>query len=195
LAKRIKEDIQEISNELSNYLGNALDVQLNINPIQFPNFDFPGIDAHIKDVQDTITVRNQKRKTRSRWCDEDEVYYVDDIYKKEMTFYDVDLSQILEAISQKIDSQVSRSKETLHIVIQRQIKADFRNAEKQINDYIQRFQDDFDRILKERQAKEAEAPEILAKLEAQKIKLNEYLSELISIRQSLDSWKPVRIVK
>ncbi len=47
-------------------------------------------------------------------------------------------------------------------------------------------------MLKERETKEAEAPEILARLEAKKMKLNQYLSELNSIRQSLDSWKPVK---
>ena len=107
----------------------------------------------------------------------------------------MDLRQTLESVNLKIDEQIARNRQLIERVIEKQVKADFRNAEQQINDYIQRFQNDFDRVLKERETKEAEAPEILAKLEEQKIKLNEYLSELISIRQSLDSWKPVRIVK
>ncbi|MEG4109790.1 dynamin family protein [Microcoleus sp. S13_C5] len=40
LAKIIQKDIQKISDELSAYLGDALQVKLNINPIQFPSFDF-----------------------------------------------------------------------------------------------------------------------------------------------------------
>lgn len=197
LARRIQEDIQEISDELSNYLGDALEVKLNINPIQFPSFDFPGIDARVKDVQVAVVVGTQKKETgrESRCCDSDKVYYDDVEVIENRSFFDVDLQQTLESVKGKIDEQTSRNRQLLERVIEKQVKADFRNAEKQINDYIQRFQNDFDRVLKERQTKEAEAPEILAKLEAQKIKLNEYLSELISIRQSLDSWKPVQLVR
>ena len=64
LARRIKEDIQEISDELSNYLGDALEVKLNINPIQFPSFDFPGIDARVKDVQVAVVVGSKKKRNR-----------------------------------------------------------------------------------------------------------------------------------
>lgn len=197
LARRIQEDIQEISDELSNYLGDALEVKLNINPIQFPSFDFPGIDARVKDVQVAVVVGTQKKETgrESRCCDSDKVYYDDVEVIENRSFFDVNLQQTLESVKGKIDEQTSRNRQLLERVIEKQVKADFRNAEKQINDYIQRFQNDFDRVLKERQTKEAEAPEILAKLEAQKIKLNEYLSELISIRQSLDSWKPVQLVR
>jgi hypothetical protein len=49
--------------------------------------------------------------------------------------------------------------------------------------------------LRDRETKEAEADQIRAKLEAQKAALNEYLSEMISIRESLDSWKPLQAVK
>ncbi|MEQ9358201.1 dynamin family protein [Coleofasciculus chthonoplastes] len=38
LVEKIQKDIQEISNELSSYLGESLQVELNINTIQFPNF-------------------------------------------------------------------------------------------------------------------------------------------------------------
>ncbi|OKH39978.1 dynamin family protein [[Phormidium ambiguum] IAM M-71] len=197
LARKIQEDIQEISDELSNYLGDALEVKLNINPIQFPSFDFPGIDARVKDVQVAVVVGTQKKETgrESRCCDSDKVYYDDVEVIENRSFFDVDLQQTLESVKRKIDEQTSRNRQLLERVIEKQVKADFRNAERQINDYIQRFQNDFDRVLKERETKEAEAPEILAKLEAQKIKLNEYLRELISIRQSLDSWKPVGVVK
>jgi hypothetical protein len=45
-------------------------------------------------------------------------------------------------------------------------------------------------LLKERETKEAESDKIINSLNLQKEKLNEYLQELISIRQSLNTWKP-----
>ena len=194
LAIIIQEDIQEISDELSNYLGDALEVKLNINPIQFPSFDFPGIDARIKDVQLAVVVGNRREETgrKSRCCNSDEVYYADVDVTENREFFEVDLRQTLESVNRKINEQSSRNRDLLERVINKQVSADFRSAEKQMNDYIQRFQNDFDRVLKERETKEAEAPEILARLEDQKAKLIEYLSQLSSIRESLNSWKPVK---
>ncbi len=192
LAIIIQEDIQEISDELSNYLDDALEVKLNINPIQFPSFDFPGIDARIKDVQMAVVEIERKKGKKSRCCDSDLVYYTDEPVTINRNFFEVNLRQTLESINLKIGQQTSRNRDLLERVINKQVSTDFRSAEKQINDYINRFQNDFDRVLKERKTKESEAPKILAKLEANKIKLNEYLSELNSIRQSLDSWKPVK---
>jgi GTPase Era involved in 16S rRNA processing len=194
LARIIQEKIQEISDELSNYLGDALEVKLNINPIQFPSFDFPGIDARIKDVQLAVVVGTRREETgkKSRCCNSDEVYYADVDVTENWNFFEVDLRQTLESVNGKIDAQISRNRKLLERVIDKQISADFRSAEKQINDYIKRFQNDFDRVLKERETKEAEAPEILARLEYQKAKLIEYLSQLTSIRESLNSWRPVK---
>lgn len=79
-------------------------------------------------------------------------------------------------------------------MIKNQIKEDFRSAEKQINDYINRFKTEFDYLLRERETKGAEADKIRVMLESQKAQLNEYLSESTSIRESLDSWKPVLTV-
>ena len=192
LAILIQEDIQEISDELSNYLGDTLEVKLNINPIQFPSFDFPGIDARIKDVQVAVVEIERKKGKKSRCCDSDQVYYTDERVTKNCNFFEVNLRQTLESINLKIDQQNFRNRDLLERVINKQVSADFRSAEKQINDYIKRFQNDFDRVLKEREMKEAEAPEILARLEYQKAKLIEYLSQLSSIRESLNSWKPVK---
>ena len=194
LARIIQEDIQQISDELSNYLGSALEVKLNINSIQFPSFDFPGIDARIKDVQLAVVVGNRREETgrKTRCCNSDEVYYADVDVTESWEFFDVDLRQTLESVNRKIDEQISRNRQLLERVIDKQISADFRSAERQINDYIKRFQNDFDRVLKERETKEAEAPEILARLEDQKAKLIEYLSQLSSIRETLNSWKPVK---
>lgn len=192
LAIRIQEDIQEISDELSNYLGDTLEVKLNINSIQFPSFDFPGIDARIKDVQVAVVEIERKKGKKSRCCDSDQVYYTDERVTKNRDFFEVNLRQTLESINLKIDQQTFRNRDLLERVINKQVSADFRSAEKQINDYIQRFQNDFDRVLKERKTKESEAPKILARLEYQKAKLIEYLSQLSSIRESLNSWKPIK---
>jgi hypothetical protein len=206
LAEKIQEDIQKISDELSNYLGDALQVRLNINPIQFPSFDFPGIDAGIQRQVEVFTrtekiteVKKKSRKKKSNsLCKGDKTYTIDVPIEKTIevqdrrTVYQVDLRQTVEQIKQKIDDNVSGSQSLLEQVIEQQVSTDFKSAERQINDYINRFQNDFDRVLKERETKEAEAPEILARLEYQKAKLIEYLSQLSSIRESLNRWKPVK---
>lgn len=197
LAKRIQEDIQEISDELSTYLGDTLEVKLNINPIQFPSFDFPGIDARIQDVQVAVERKEKKGKKakKSGCCNSEKVYYADVPVTENRSFFDIDLRQTLESINLKINGQIVRNRQLLERVIEKQVEADFRSAKQQITDYIDRFQNDFDRVLKERKTKEAEAPEILARLEAQKAKLNQYLRELISIRESLKTWKPSQIIR
>ncbi|MCC3411095.1 MULTISPECIES: dynamin family protein [unclassified Microcoleus] len=206
LAEKIQEDIQKISDELSNYLGDALQVRLNINPIQFPSFDFSGIDAGIQRQVEVFTrtekiteVQKKSRTEKSNsLCKGDKTYTVDVPIEKiiefqdQRTIYQVDLRQTVQQIKQKIDDNVSGSQLLLERVIEQQVSTDFKSAERQINDYINRFQNDFDRVLKERETKEAEAPEILARLECQKAKLIEYLSQLSTIRESLNSWKPVK---
>ena len=77
LAKIIQNDIQQISDELSQYLGNALQLKLNINPIQFPSFEFTGIDAQIQYQQEVFTRTKREEITKSRCCKSDKVYYVD----------------------------------------------------------------------------------------------------------------------
>lgn len=86
---------------------------------------------------------------------------------------------------------MQRNIELLQRVIQKQVSEDFQKGEKQINDYINRFQSQFDNLLKKRATREVKAPEIVAMLESQRIKVNEYLTQLQSIREVLDSWKPM----
>jgi hypothetical protein len=193
LAQRIKDDIQEISNDLSKYLGESLQVELNINPIQFPRFEFEGIDAKIEHQQQVFTKGTERKETgrKSRCCNSDEVYYANVPITEQHSFYEVDLRQTAEAIKVKIDDQVSRNRELLQRVIEKQVSEDFRNAEKQINGYIKRSQDVLERLLRDRKTKEAEKEQICAMLEAQKVALNEYLSALTSIRESLNTWKPM----
>jgi GTPase Era involved in 16S rRNA processing len=187
LALNIQNDIQQISNELSDYLGEVLQVELNVNSIQFPDFEFKGIDAKIKQQQNFV--KGTKKEKRTNCCNS-EGYYVDVKYEESQDFYEIDLRQTAQLINSKIDEQVSRNRVVLTIVIKEQITKDFRRAEQQINDYIKKFQDDFDSLLKERETKEAESDEILSTLNLQKEKLNEYLQDLKSIHESLNTWKP-----
>ena len=150
------------------------------NPIEFPSFEFRGIDAQIQEQQNRIKVIERGM------CNSEKVYYLPH------STYEIDLHQAAEAIKQKIDEQVVRSSQLLQLVIKGQVKEDFKSAEQQINDYINRFQTEFDRLLRERETRGAEAAQILAILESQKAQVNEYLRELSSIRASLNSWKPVQ---
>lgn len=195
MVQKIQEDIQQISDELSNYLGAALQVELNINPIQFPSFEFPGIDAQIEHQQQVFTNSRRDKITKERCWDSDEVYYVDVPFQDQRSVYEVNLRKTSEAIKLKIDEQVFRSQRLLQRVIEKQVADDFKKAEKQISDYVKRFQDELDSLLKERETREDESAQIHVMLEAQKAQLNEYLSELASIRDSLDSWKPVQTIK
>ncbi|MFP4123459.1 hypothetical protein [Coleofasciculus sp.] len=65
MVQKIQKDIQQISNELSDYLGEALQVELNINPIQFPGFEFQGIDAQIQYQQELFTRSRKETKDLS----------------------------------------------------------------------------------------------------------------------------------
>ncbi len=76
-------------------------------------------------------------------------------------------------------------------MIEKQILEDFKNAEQQISDYIDKFQIDLDRLLIQRETKEAQTDNIRASLEIQKNRLNELMYQLHSIQKSLNSWKPV----
>jgi GTPase Era involved in 16S rRNA processing len=190
LALKIQGDIQQISDELSDYLGKALQVELNVNPIQFPKFEFKGIDANVKKQQEVFTRTKTEENKKSGCCSSSEVYYVDVEYQEKQEFYEIDLRQTTELINLKIDEQVSRNRELLQRVIEKQIADDFKKAEQQINDYIKKFQDDFDSLLKERETKRTESDNIRTMLNLQKEKLNEYLQELKSIRESLNTWKP-----
>lgn len=199
LVEEIKNDIQTISNELSAYLGEALQVDLNVNPIQFPNFDFPGIDIQIKDRQESFKQKKKNSKYTGEksegFCESEEEYNArksEYIFEdKSRSVYEVDLIQTCEEIKLKIDNQSSGTQIVLQQIIEKQIKEDFNNAERQINAYIDRFQNIFDSLIKERKTKEGEREKICAALEEQKDKLSQYLNELSLLRLSLDKWQPV----
>ncbi|MFO0099824.1 MAG: dynamin family protein [Aphanizomenon sp.] len=191
LVQKIQNDIQNISNDLSNFLGEALQVEINVNPIQFPSFEFSGIDEKVKKQQEIWKRQPGENKPTggNKGCCESEKDYVART-TKENHFYEINLHKTSDAIKRIIENKASASRELLERVIKKQIADDFRKAEKQINDYITKFQDLFDSLLKERETKEAESDEILSTLNIQKENLNEYLQELKSIRESLNTWKP-----
>ncbi|MEH2338938.1 dynamin family protein [Nostoc sp.] len=190
LVKKIKQEIQAISDELSKIIGKDLQVELGNNPIQFPDFEFSGIDAKIQHQQEVILVNRREPRTESRCCQSDKVYEIDVSSSEKVSYYEIDLQLICEGIQEKIDLQVQRNLQLLQRVIQKQVSEDFRKGEKQINDYINRFEAEFDSLLKQRATSEVKASEVIANLESQRIKVTEYLNELVSIRENLDSWKP-----
>ncbi|MEB3342137.1 dynamin family protein [Okeania sp.] len=191
LALEIQKQIQGISNELSDYLGADLQVQLNTNDIQFPDFEFPGIDAQIKYQQEIYERTRQETRSRSRCCASDESYQVDISYEEKQDIYEIDLQETAKLIKSRIDQQKAINEQLLERVIEKQVKDDFRSAEKQINDYINRFQSEFERVLKERETREAEVPKILAGLENKKQKIHSYLWELAKIEKSLSDLESV----
>jgi len=186
LVQKIQNDIQTISNELSDYLGNSLEVKFHINTIQFPKFKFQGIDAVIQHQQNII-IGNKTEKRSGSCCQPD--YDVNVPIRGDV--YDIDLKETATLIQYKIGQQVIRNQLLLERVIDKQVSKDFREAEQQINEYMNRFQEQFDRVLKERETRETEKEQILATLEAHKAKLNEYLNGLASIQAFLNTWKPM----
>ncbi|MBC6432856.1 dynamin family protein [Nostoc sp. HG1] len=190
LVKKIKEKIQDISDKVSESVKRDLQVEIGNNPIQFPDFEFSGIDAKIKHQQEVFTRTKKESRKKSRCCDSDKVYQVDVPYEEKVSYYEIDLRLTSQGIQQNIDSQVNINLELLRCVIEKQVSEDFCKAEKQITDYIKRFQDEFDSLLKQRATMEVEASKVIATLKDQRSDVSEYLSELRSIRESLKSWQP-----
>ncbi len=138
LVQEIQAEIQKISDELSNYIGEALNVDINVNPIQFPSFEFTGIDAQIQ-FQQEVYKKKEKKEVKKEgvsrgFCEKEEHYQSriteekDVEVEQQRSFYDVDLRQTAQDIKQKIDRQADGSRELLQRVIKRQIEDDFKNA-------------------------------------------------------------------
>lgn len=201
LVQKIQQDIQVISDELSKYLGESLDVELNVNPIQFPDFEFIGIDAKVQQQIEVfergrkVTKYREETQKSNSFCKKDKIYTIPyqatEYVQDSRTVYEVDLLQTAHDIKENIDAQASGTQMLLERVISKQIEEDFHNAEQQINNYIQQFQELFNNLLNERETREGEREQIIAKLESQKAKLNEYLSEIQSLKISLSEWKPI----
>jgi len=190
LVAKIQNDIQDISDELSQYLGESLQAKVNINPIQFPEFEFQGLDEMILKQQEIIRrATKRERRTESRCCDSNRVYYVDVEVNEKDTVFEVDLRATAEKIKAKIDEQVQRNKGLLARVVQKQVDADFASAEKQISEYMDKFQIELERILSERDRKQEEAPIVIELLTGYSDQLEEHLRNLNETRTTLDEWK------
>ncbi|MBD2579906.1 dynamin family protein [Oscillatoria sp. FACHB-1406] len=189
LVIKIQNDIQGISDELSEYLGESLQAKININPIQFPEFEFQGLDEMIFKQQEIIQ-KATKREKRTKCCSSNEVYYVDVPFEEKDTVFAVDLRETAEKIKVKINEQVERNKGLLARVVQKQVDADFANAEKQISEYMSKFQIELERILSERDKKQEEAPLMIELLKGYSQRLERHLQTLNQTRVTLDEWKP-----
>jgi hypothetical protein len=55
IVQKIQKEIQAISDEVSKYIGNALEVEIGTNPIEFPQFEFSGLDPSIAKQQEVFT--------------------------------------------------------------------------------------------------------------------------------------------
>ncbi|MBP0018405.1 MAG: dynamin family protein [Cyanobacteria bacterium SBLK] len=182
LVAQIRDNVQTISDELSKYLGEALEISMNINPIQMLVFDFQGIDTQVQQQTENYTRWTRERK--QAFCRD---YEVDIQVDDRRSYYEIDLRQTIVAIKQEIDAQTSGSLIVVERAIKNQVSEDFGHAEQQINEYINRFLVEFDRLLKERETRESEVDKILADLEAEKSALYLYLEELEKLSQILDS--------
>ena len=132
----------------------------------------------------------RERRTESRCCSSDRVYYVDVPFDEKGAVFAVDLRETAEKIKAKIDEQVERNKGLLARVVQKQVDADFANAEKQISEYMSKFQIELERILSERDKKQEEAPLMIELLKGYSQRLEGHLQTLNQTRVTLDEWKP-----
>lgn len=185
LVTEIQTRIQQISDQISEYLGEALELSLNVNPIQILGFDFNGIDTQVQQQTENYTRWTRERK--KALCRD---YEVDIQVDDRRSYYEIDLRQTIEAVELELDAQTKGSLIIVERVIRRQIAEDFGLAEKQINDYIQRFLTEFDRLLKERQAREAEMETVLSVLTEHKLGLELYIQQLDQVVANLNKWRP-----
>ncbi|EAW35078.1 dynamin family protein [Lyngbya sp. PCC 8106] len=186
-ASKIQKDVQAISNELSKFLGESLDIKINCNNIQFPKFEFAGIDAQVAHQQEVFMRSRKETRSEKQCCNSHKVYQVDVPYEETVSYYEIDLRLTRNLIHKKIDAQSQLTKGLLKRAIEQQVKDDFKIAERQIEDYINRFQAEFDRLLKQRETREAEAPEIIKELEAKKQQLKTYFEDVSTIQKQLNS--------
>ncbi|MEM8640214.1 MAG: dynamin family protein [Cyanobacteria bacterium P01_G01_bin.54] len=185
LVTEIQTRIQQISDEISEYLGEALELSLNVNPIQILGFDFNGIDTQVQQQTENYTRWTRERK--KALCRD---YEVDIQVDDRRSYYEIDLRQTFKAIELELEAQTKGSLIIVERVIRRQIAEDFGLAEQQINDYIQRFLSEFDRLLKERQARETEMEQVLSVLTEHNLGLELYIQQLEQVVTKLNKWRP-----
>ncbi|MGF1487459.1 MAG: dynamin family protein [Prochloraceae cyanobacterium] len=189
IAQKIQQDIQAISNQMTEHLGESLNVKMNVNSIQFPDFEFKGIDAKIKQQQEVIRVTKQRKETRSSTeglCNKKRTFYTVNVPYEDYetrSYYEIDLRKVRSDINRTIDSQTNGSKILLERVINKQISEDFKKAEKQIDDYIYRMQDTLNKLLRDRNTKSAKSDRVIAMYKVQKEQIEIFLQQLNSLRQ------------
>ncbi len=189
LATDIQSKIQQISNQLSVYLGESLQIKLNINPIIIPLLNFEGmIDDKVDKILERIRYTEKKQEVKKRNCKKDEIYFVN----VEVKSFEVDLQAILQLICTRIDEQIENSASVINLVIQQQVKEDFRNAEMQIKDYTNKFQSELEALVWQRESKGEETDKIYSNLQVYQIKLSEYVEELDKLEKYLDELKKTK---
>lgn len=177
LVAQIQNEIQGISDELSQYLGESLQVKININLVQFPGFEFEGIDKIIAKQKELIRDVTKEKKFLL-------VFPYDD------PRFEVNLKDIAKKIKAQIDKDVRKGKQEMEPVVQEQVDKDFASAEKQISDYMEKFRIELEKIISKKARKEENAPKEIEFLKENRTFLEEHLEVLSAQRTALDAWKP-----
>ena len=184
LSSKIQADIQAISNELSSYLGETLDIKLKPSPItKISSFEVKGIYTEIQEK--LVTLKRYDYETVSSWS----FCLPDDVIKSETIEIEIDLREILAVIEQRIDNMVAGSGNLLEKTISGRIKDDFGNSEKQIDEYIARFREEFALLLEQREKVGVDSTQIVKAINEQIAELETYSNKLISVKDSLHSWR------
>jgi hypothetical protein len=184
LSSKIQADIQAISNELSSHLGETLDIKLKPSPItKISSFEVKGIYTEIQEK--LVTLKRYDYETVSSWS----FCLPDDVIKSETIEIEIDLREILAVIEQRIDNMVAGSGNLLEKTISGRIKDDFGNSEKQIDEYIARFREEFALLLEQREKVGVDSTQIVKAINEQIAELETYSNKLISVKDSLHSWR------
>ena len=184
LSSKIQADIQAISNELSSYLGETLDIKLKPSPItKISSFEVKGIYTEIQEK--LVTLKRYDYVAVSSWS----FCLPDDVIESETIEIEIDLREILAVIEQRIDNMVAGSGNLLEKTISGRIKDDFGNSERQIDEYIARFREEFELLLEQRKKVGVDSTQIVKAINEQIAELETYSNKLISVKDSLHSWR------
>ncbi|TAD78191.1 MAG: dynamin family protein [Oscillatoriales cyanobacterium] len=183
ISQSIRQDIQEISNELAIHLGKELKIDMEVTPIQFPDFEFAGIDRLIEVQQMMIPrERQEKKKRKSGGCCSKTTYEIK-IIKSSETVYCIDLDELSRSLDMMIDNQNQDSKEVLSRAVAHQIHQDFRSAKSQIDRYIKGFQSQFEELLEYRESESGSIEKIQPILETAQSQISEIRQALHEMRE------------
>ncbi|MEY3303999.1 MAG: hypothetical protein RLZZ139_2372, partial [Cyanobacteriota bacterium] len=171
-------------NELSSYLGETLDIKLKPSPItKISSFEVKGIYTEIQEKLVTLKRYDYEKVSSWSFC------LPDDVITSETIEIEIDLREILAVIEQRIDNMVAGSGNLLEKTISGRIKDDFGNSEKQIDEYITRFREEFTLLLEQREKVGVDSTQIVKAINEQIAELETYSNKLISVKDSLHSWK------